>query len=180
MKKKINKICFYVVLSATLMQFLGACEKKAETPTLPQSQAAKVVKPQMPVQKPDSSAKAISPAGSVTDFNSQKDPFKPFVAETKASPVAKKNRFGQVLPILNYDVSQFKISGIIIGLKENSAMIVDPTGKPYVVKTGMDIGRNDGRITKIAPNFIDVFEQYRDENGKLIKKTVRLTLPKKE
>ena len=180
MKKKINKLSFYIALFATLTLFSSACEKKAETPPLPQSQAPKVEKPQMPLQKPVSSVKSTSVAGSVTDFSTQKDPFKPFLAETKRSPVAKKNRFGQVLPILNYDVSQFKISGIIIGLKENSAMIVDPTGKPYVVKTGMDIGRNDGRITKIAPNFIDVFEQYRDENGKLIKKTVRLTLPKKE
>jgi type IV pilus assembly protein PilP len=180
MKKKLNRISFYVVLSAMLTLFSSACEKKAETPPLPQPQAPKIVKPPMPVQKQDSSAKALSPAGSVIDFNTQKDPFKPFVAETKASPVAKKNRFGQVLPILNFDVPQFKISGIIIGLKEHSAMVVDPTGKPYVVKTGMDIGRNNGRITKIAPNFIDVFEQYRDENGKLIKKTVRLTLPKKE
>jgi type IV pilus assembly protein PilP len=180
MKKKLNKICFYVVLSATLTLVASGCEKKAETPPLPQPQAPKVMKPQMPVQKPVSSAKAISATGSVTDFSTQKDPFKPFVTDTKASPVAKKNRFGQALPILNYDVAQFKISGIIIGLKENSAMIVDPTGKPYVVKAGMDIGRNDGRITKIAPNFIEVFEQYRDDNGKLIKKTVRLTLPKKE
>jgi type IV pilus assembly protein PilP len=180
MKKKLNKICCYVVLSATLSFCLSSCEKKAETPPLPQPQAPKVAKPQIPVQKPVSTAKAISVTGVGTDFSTQKDPFKPFVAETKASPVAKKNRFGQVLPILNYDVPQFKISGIIIGLKENSAMIVDPTGKPYVVKAGMDIGRNNGRITKIAPNFIEVFEQYRDESGKLIKKTVRLTLPKKE
>lgn len=180
MKKKINKICFYALFSVTLTLFSSACEKKAETPPLQQPQASAVVKPKMPVQRPESSARAIPVAGSVTDFNTQKDPFKAFIAETKATPVAKKNRFGQVLPILNFDVSQFKISGIIIGLKENSAMVVDPTGKPYVVKTGMDIGRNDGRITKIAPNFIEVFEQYRDENGKLIKKTVRLTLPKKE
>jgi type IV pilus assembly protein PilP len=180
MKKKINKMCRYVLLSATLMLFLGACEKKAETPPLPQPQAPNVAKPQMPVQKPVSSAKSTSVAGSLTDFSTQKDPFKPFIAETKRSPVAKTNRLGQVLPILNYDVLQFKISGIIIGLKENSAMIIDPAGKPYVVKAGMDIGRNNGRITKIAPNFIEVFEQYRDENGKLIKNMVRLTLPKKE
>ena len=92
----------------------------------------------------------------------------------------RSNRLGQALPILNYEVSQFKVSGIIVGLKQNSALIIDPTGKPYVVKAGMEIGRNDGRITKIAPSYIEVFEKFRDDNGKLIKKTIRLTLPKKE
>jgi len=81
---------------------------------------------------------------------------------------------------LNYDLSQFKVSGIIVGMKENTAMVVDPTGKPYVVKVGMEIGRNDGRITKIAPGYIEVFERFRDENGKLVKNTVRLALPKKD
>jgi type IV pilus assembly protein PilP len=184
MIKKINRISYYLVLSATIAFLVCGCKKKAEVapPSPPQPQAPQVAKPPVPVpvQKQVSTSKANQVTGNSLDFNVLKDPFKPFVAETKEAPASKKNRFGQVLPILNYDVPQFKISGIIVGLKENSAMIVDPTGKPYVVKVGMDIGRNNGRITKIAPNFIEIFEQFRDEDGKLIKKTVRLTLPKKE
>lgn len=146
----------------------------------PQSQTPPVAKPQPQIQKQVSSARGKTDPGSNIDFNLLKDPFKPYIADIKSAPAVRRDRFGQALPILNFDVSQFKISGIIVGLKDNSAMIVDPTGKPYVVKAGMEIGRNNGRITKIAPTFIEVFEQYRDENGKLIKQNVRLTLPKKQ
>jgi type IV pilus assembly protein PilP len=180
MIKKLSKTGYFLMLSATVSFLIGGCTKKAEAPPQTKPKVLQVAKPQVPVQKQVSSVKTSPVTGTGLDFNVLKDPFKPFVSETKEAPVAKKNRFGQALPILNYDVPQFKISGIIIGLKESSAMIVDPTGKPYVVKAGMDIGRNNGRITKIAPNFIEVFEQFRDEDGKLIKKTVRLTLPKKE
>jgi type IV pilus assembly protein PilP len=191
MKKKLNNLFCNILFAATLVFILCNCGKKEEAPPSPTPQVPSVSKPQENVQKQASSAhslvqKQVSSAnlphavGSGIDFNTQKDPFKPFLAATKAAPVVKRNRLGQILPILNYDVSQFKITGIIVGLNQNSAMVVDPAGKPYVVKAGMDIGRNNGIITKITPNFIEVYEQYRDESGKLIKKTVRLTLPKKE
>lgn len=167
-------------MCAALFLFLSGCKKETDAPSQSQPQTPQVVKPKAPVQKQVSSAAPAVVTGSVTDFSNLKDPFKPFIADTKAAPEVKRNRFGQALPILNFEVQQFKVSGIITGLKENSAMIIDPTGKPYVVKTGMDIGRNNGRITKITPTTIEVFEQYRDESGKLIKQTVRLTLPKKE
>jgi type IV pilus assembly protein PilP len=70
--------------------------------------------------------------------------------------------------------------GIITGLKENSALVVDPGGKAYVVKSGMEIGKNGGQIHKISNTSIEVIEQYRDENGKIRKRTVKLTLPRKE
>jgi len=114
------------------------------------------------------------------DFTTKKDPFKPYAALTVGALAPKKNRFGQIIPILNYELNQFSVKGIIIGLKENSALIVDPTGKPYVVKAGMEIGRNEGKIIKITSAYIEVFEQYRDEAGKLTRNTTKLMLPKKE
>jgi Tfp pilus assembly protein PilP len=49
-----------------------------------------------------------------------------------------------------------------------------------VVKKGMEIGKNKGRVVQIKNTAIEIFEQIRDEDGKLIKRTVRLTLPRKE
>ncbi len=116
-----------------------------------------------------------------TEFVSRKDPFKPLVADTKSgTPNVKRNRLGQALPILNYELAQFRVTGIIVGLKGNRAQVVDPTGKPYVIKVGMEIGRNEGRVTRITPSYVEVFERYRDESGKLVKNTVRLALPKKQ
>jgi type IV pilus assembly protein PilP len=159
--------------------FTMGCGKK-ETPPAPAAPVAPAAAKPPAVQQPISSAVKTSPSSMAADFATKKDPFKPYVAFTVGPIVPKKNRFGQVIPILNYDLSQFSVKGIIIGLKENSALILDPTGKPYVVKRGMEIGRNEGKITKITPTYIEVFEQYRDEDGKLKKNTTKLMLPKKE
>ena len=67
-----------------------------------------------------------------------------------------------------------------VGLKENSALIIDPAGKGYVVKQGMLIGNNDGRISKITSSSLDVVESYRDDNGHHRKRTIKLTLPQKK
>jgi len=180
MKNKLNSIHILVFLFVFGSVCIAGCKEKLETPQPQPPKVQKSVKAAVPLQQQTSSAK-VSPASEPqVSFSNYKDPFKPFITDVKKAPVVKKNRLGQALPILNYEVSQFKVSGIIVGLKQNSAMILDPTGKPYIVKAGMEIGRNEGRITKIAPNYIEVFEQYRDESGKRIKNTIRLTLPKKE
>jgi len=170
-------------LSALLLSGCGKKQEPASSqeskPPVSKASDQKKNKP-LPVQQQATSGRAAPAVAGGFEFGNQKDPFKPFIEEKKAAPVVKRNRLGQALPILNYELAQFKVSGIIVGMKQNSAMIVDPAGKPYVVKAGMDIGRNNGRITKITPTAIEVYEQYRDESGKLIKKTVRMTLPKKE
>jgi len=84
------------------------------------------------------------------------------------------------LPIHSFDVSQFRLIGIITGAKENQAMVVDPNGKGYVLKTGMTIGKNDGRVTAIRINGVDVVEQFKDDNGRVRKENIRITLPRKQ
>ena len=69
---------------------------------------------------------------------------------------------------------------MIAGLKENTALIVDPGGRGYVVREGMSIGNSDGRISRITPSAIEVVERYRDDNGHMRKRIITLTLPKKK
>lgn len=180
MRKKVNKIRILLVLALACALSIAGCEKKNETPLSKQPKVKKPLKPQPPIQRQESTAQSVPGPGSRVTFGDQKDPFKPLIMVSKKAPAARKNRFGQVIPILNYEVNQFKVTGIIVGMRENSAMVLDPTGKPYILKSGMEIGRNEGRVTKIAPTYIEVFERYRDESGKLVKKIIRLTLPKKE
>lgn len=180
MKTKLNRIHILAFLFVFGSICLAGCKKKQEAQQPPLPQVKKTANTPVPVQQQTSSAQTPPASELQVSFSNYKDPFKPYITDTKKTPAVRRNRLGQALPILNYEVSQFKVSGIIVGLRQNSAMVLDPTGKPYVVKAGMEIGRNEGRITKITPSFIEVFEQYRDDNGKLIKKTIRLTLPKKE
>lgn len=174
-----NKALFLTFIFAALALCLVGCDKK-EPPPKAKPPAKKPVEQKPVVQPQLSSAKAAAPTSVGVDFTTKKDPFKAYVSTSKGPLAPKRNRYGQIIPILNYDLSQFSVKGIIVGLKENSALILDPTGKPYVVKAGMEIGRNEGKITKITPTYIEVFEQYRDETGKIQKKTTKLMLPKKE
>lgn len=183
--RKQSRNNYWAIIAFTLVAMipvLPGCGKKESPPPPSAKPAAKPEMPKpVPVQKQMSSAGNVAGAPMSTEFVSQKDPFKPLVADTKSGvPFLKRNRLGQVLPILNYDLAQFRVTGIIVGLKENRAQVIDPTGKPYVVKVGMEMGRNEGRVTKITPTYVEVFEKYRDESGKLVKNYVRLELRKKQ
>jgi type IV pilus assembly protein PilP len=132
------------------------------------------------VQKQSSSAKVAENLLPRFDFSTKKDPFKAFVTEPPPAKARLATAKGpDTLPIQRYEVTKFKIAGIIAGLKENRALIVDPAGKGYVVKEGMPIGDSDGRITRITSTFIEVLEQYRGDTGRVRKRTIKLTLPQK-
>jgi type IV pilus assembly protein PilP len=180
MIKNQNKKLSCLLLFTFLAMVAVGCKKKEAPPPQPVPESKPVASQVAPVQKQMSSVQTITGAGSPFDFNYKKDPFKPYVVETKApTPKTGAPRIGG-LPIQNYEVNQFRVLGIITGLKQDSALVVDPAGKSYVVKPGMEIGKNNGRIVKITTTTIEVFEQFRDEEGKLRKRTVKLTLPKKE
>ena len=84
-----------------------------------------------------------------------------------------------LLPIQSFEVSKFKVSGIIAGLKENRALLIDPNGKGYVVQQGMLIGSNNGRIIKITAASVEVLESFKEDNGRVRKRKIVLTLAKK-
>ncbi|MFZ4855444.1 MAG: pilus assembly protein PilP [Desulfuromonadaceae bacterium] len=117
------------------------------------------------------------------DFSNKKDPFRPFIvvkSEPKRSYDTIKKAQHDSLPIHSFDVNQFKLIGIVSGVRDNKAMVTDPGGKGYVLKVGMTIGKNDGRIVLITANGVDVVEQFKDESGKTRKETIKLTLPRKQ
>lgn len=175
------------VILCTLL--LCACNKEKQqtpVPAVPQSPkpTAAVVVPPKSVQKQASSALRIPQASANQfDFSNKKDPFKPFVAvkvETKTSPELIKKALRNSLPIHSFDVSQFKLIGIITGGRENQAMVTDPGGKGYVLKVGMLIGKNDGKVVSINSSGVVVLEQFKDDSGRVRKENIKLTLPRKQ
>lgn len=163
------------------------CKKKEPQPvaTQPSDAATKPATLQpKPVQKPVSSALRLPPAPvNQFDFSNKKDPFKPFAIVKTApsiSPESERKALRDALPIHSFDVSQFKLIGIVTGGKENKAMATDPNGKGYVLRVGMTVGKNEGRITAITNNGVDVIEQFRDDNGRVRKENIRITLPRKQ
>ncbi len=171
-----------VVLGAAFL--LAACHRKEPQPA-PPAAAAKPAAPQpKPVQKPVSSALALPhPPVTQFDFSSKKDPFKPFVAvkaEPNGSEARERRASREAIPIHSFDVRQFKLIGIITGGRENLAQVVDPKGKGYVLKVGMTIGSNEGRVAAITASGVEVLEQFRDDTGKVRKERVKITLPRKQ
>lgn len=135
------------------------------------------------VQKPVSSARTGQPATAVSlDFTKRRDPFRPYVQAPAAQPPSAGKVVKQVkdlLPIQSFDTESFKVTGIIAGLRDNSALVIDPKGKGYVVREGMLLGSNNGRIRKITASTVEVEENYRDDGGKVRKRVVKLALTRK-
>jgi len=180
MKKRNSQYLIPIFLIAALLSSGGCNKEEKPLQSPPPAQQMPVQKALAPVQKQPSSAKSSTPAASLMDFTNRKDPFKPFVNNPaqpakQAQAVSKKD----LLPIQNYELNKFKIAGIIVGLKENRALVIDPTGKGYVVKQGMLIGSNDGVVNRITPTTIEVIEKYND-NGHIRKVTSKLSLPSKK
>ncbi|MBU5613314.1 pilus assembly protein PilP [Geomonas azotofigens] len=161
-----------------LLALLAGCKKEeapAPAPPAPQAQRKPAPKPAAPVQRQLSSATRLG-----TGLTFKKDPFKPFlvpvapVAPATGAARPSGSRAGDLLPIQSFETNKFKVAGIIAGLRENKALVVDPTGKGYVVQVGMQIGNANGRISKITASSVEVVEK----NGRKSKTTV-LTLAKK-
>ena len=172
----------FFVLTAALLT-LG-CENKPEpvavtAPATPATEAQS-----KPVLKPVSTALKVTPAPvNQFDFSTKKDPFKPFVAvklETATSKESLERNARAALPIHSFDISQFKLIGVVVGGKENFAQVIDPNGKGYILKKGMAIGKNDGKVMLISNNGVEILEQFKDDNGRVRKENIKLTLPRKQ
>lgn len=177
-----NSIPILAVLVALTFVSAGCGKKEQAPPPPPPPKASPAPQAQPPIQGRTTSA-AIVPATGLAqyDFTSRRDPFKPFLqAKAPGKSPAVRGPAAGLLPIQSYNVEQFRITGIIVGLRESKALIVDPAGKGYVVKEGMSIGANNGVITKIAPSYLEVSERYTDDFGKVRKRTVKLSLAKKQ
>ncbi|QWV92021.1 pilus assembly protein PilP [Geomonas oryzisoli] len=161
------------------LALLAGC-KKEEAPAPasppPQTEPKPAPKPAVPVQQQLSS---VAKTGGALTF--KKDPFKPFlVPAAPAAPAATAGAgrprvpAAELLPIQSFEVSKFKVAGIIAGLRENKALVIDPTGKGYVVQVGMQIGNANGRISRITASTVEVVERSGRKS-----KTIVLTLAKK-
>ncbi|WP_246044782.1 pilus assembly protein PilP [Geomonas ferrireducens] len=140
------------------------------------AQPAPAPKPAPPVQQQLSSV-AKSPGA----LSFKKDPFKPVIVPATPAPASSAagpsvSPAADLLPIQSFEVSKFKVAGIIAGIRENRALLIDPNGKGYVVQVGMQVGNANGRVTKITPSTVQVVEKG---TGRGKGRTIVLTLAKK-
>ncbi len=183
-----NKYLIGMLIGIASVGFCAqGCKKDEPNPepvSLVKSESDKTPKVEKLIQQQLSSSVKLSPlAPNQFDFSSKKDPFKPhLVAKKPPVPVfARSKRVSALaLPIHRFDVNNYKVIGIITGIRENQAMVTDPNGKGYVIKVGMTIGKNEGRITSISQSGVTVLEQFQDDNGRVRKEYIKINLPRKQ
>lgn len=66
----------------------------------------------------------------------------------------------------SYEVSEFKMVGVLTGPHQTRAMILDPTGASHFVGLNAKIGTHDGKVIQIFGDRIRVREKIENYSGK--------------
>lgn len=103
----------------------------------------------------------------------KRDPFQPFEMKAEVSTRSEN-------PLLNFEVGQFRLTGVLWGLSSPRAIVKDPDNRGHIIRRGSRIGRNRGRVMRILKDRVVVAEQYRDNLGKLVVREVSLELVTEE
>lgn len=154
-----------------------ACGEEAAPPNKPAQQASakppEAAKAPVPAATPAPSTTAANPVTMPEQYTydiTLRDPFRSILVQ--ASPASTSCG-----PLCEADVSRFRVIGIIWGIAQPTAMVQAPDGKPYIVKIGTPIGRNNGKIVSISQNRIAVLEKYVDHTGAVVTNQVEIELP---
>jgi Tfp pilus assembly protein PilP len=117
----------------------------------------------------------------------RRDPFDALIKEKPPAPPSPVQPPGPVIdparprgPLEHFDLSALKLIGIVWGDLGRRAMIRAPDGKGYFVTVGMYMGQNGGRIVAIEDDHLVIEEKHRDQEGKIVNKTLTLPLRHKE
>jgi len=107
----------------------------------------------------------------------RRDPFLALTAVRKpVSPISKE----PLTPLQHYELQQYQLVGVIVGLDTPRAMVVAPDGKSYILKKGVKIGKNNGVVVDILSDVIRVEEKYYDFSGNVRTNLQDIVVPKRE
>jgi len=151
----------------------------------PPKQTATPVAQSKPVQKqPIATAltSTVTPTveekpASVYSYNpgGRRDPFAPIIVKE-----TKKAKAGDRPPLERYNLTEYKLSGIVWGGFGYNAILEGPDGKGYFVRTGTILGPNRGVVKKITQNTLVVEEKFKNYAGETERKEIIIELRKKQ
>jgi type IV pilus assembly protein PilP len=105
----------------------------------------------------------------VYDPIGKRDPFRSFILDRlKEIETAAKG------PLEQFDLSQLSVTGIVWDAARQRALIMDPSGRGYIIGEGDAIGKNDGRVISISDNVVIVREAYVDFHGDRTTKEIEM------
>lgn len=91
-----------------------------------------------------------------------RDPFRePHVDFSEAVPLGPLVGASQVLE--RYELDQLRLTGVIWGVNDPKALVLDPVGQTHVVKKGQRMGKNRGKVVEIREEEIIIMESYKNQ-----------------
>jgi len=167
----------FLILAGMMALLLAGCGDETSTSSVATNQSSKSTAKKSATEKP------------VVEESDEE-----IVAEYRYDPTAKRDPFMSPLAILGslegddvpitplqrFDVNQFRLNGVILGLKAPSAMVNSPDGKSYILKVGTKIGKNGGKVVKITNEGVSVEEILTDFSGETRVNMVLIALPKRK
>lgn len=98
----------------------------------------------------------------------KRDPFRSFVLEHA------KDRVHDRGPLEQFDLAQLSCAAVVWNTERPRALILDPSGRGYVVSEGTSVGKNDGKVISIGDNTVVVRETYVDYLGERTEKDIQM------
>lgn len=174
MKKELLRLVIYLGLVTVLV----GCGKTAqEGPSIQKilPLARKVISspspalPPAPLPSPVETAEQTAPPYNPTG---KPDPFMPTTISIETKSKGKK-----VLPLEQFEVSDFELVGVVTGSGIKKAMVQDLTGKGYFIQVGTRIGKMGGKVVRITAKEVVVEEPFRDFLGRRSSRAIILKVP---
>jgi len=107
----------------------------------------------------------------------RRDPFLSIIVLTKQKVEKKKKTLN---PLENYDVTDFRLIGVVYTGKDYYASVVLPDGKAYTITKGSTLGLYGGKVIDIKSDAVLIREYIVDYRGQLRPKDTVLKLRKEE
>jgi len=153
---------------------LFGCGESAKAPSTPVAITQKTA--QRPVTAGTTTTNETPPPTEYSyEPQGRRDPFAPIIVQAE-----QKGRGANLSPLERYDLSQFKMTGVVWGGYGYNAMIEGPDGKGYFIKVGTILGPNKGVVKKITQQSMVVEEKYKTFSGETERKEIVIELRKKQ
>ena len=171
-RSMVSMVCVFLLTAG----LIGCSDETTPSPPAKPKVVAKApvkASPSKAVQTSDESAEAKF----VYQSEGRRDPFLPLTSIRK--PIGDVTE-EPLTPLQQYELQQYRLIGVIVGLDEPRAMVVAPDGKSYILKKGIKIGKNNGVVLDISKDVIQVQEKYYDFSGNVRTNIQDIVVPKRE
>jgi type IV pilus assembly protein PilP len=162
-----------LIAAVLALMLLAGCNSDQPAPPSPPPPKA-VAKPPVQAVAPPAQEAAQPPEELKYVYAAQgrRDPFVPITGKRVA--LFSEN------PLESFDLLQFQLKGLIVGMGEPKAVVVAPDGKSYILKKGLRIGKSKGVIRDINRERILIEERYQDLSGTARIIIQEIKVPKRE